>query len=199
MNERAEAFFGYYRLAELLLPVQALPEGSEFVRIFARPDGDWTTAPAKYRNQRVDPPAGVKDSYSVLYLGDSQHTCEFEVRRLQSTHVDGREVVLEPLQVDRQHRIVRHRSAQVQLLVDLDSPLVAPALRAANGREDCEMWRRYSWLLLQHLRRYGAEAMLPITGVTYRSRQRGCSGRVFAIYDEFKQQALTRGEATVLA
>jgi len=57
-------------------------------RLFKYPGGDWEEPDEIYRNERVDPPAGQKGAYSVLYMGNTLHGVAIECRLLRANIQD---------------------------------------------------------------------------------------------------------------
>ncbi|MBN3850079.1 MULTISPECIES: hypothetical protein [Burkholderiaceae] len=71
------------------LELELLDANSEpLVRLFAHPGGDWDPPEEKYRNLRVDPPAGHKDAFAVLYTGNTLATVAIECHILAADAAD---------------------------------------------------------------------------------------------------------------
>ena len=67
------------------LELELLDPGSEtLVRLFRHPGGEWEEPPPAFRNLRVDPPAGHKDAFAVLYTGDNLAAVAAECLVLQA-------------------------------------------------------------------------------------------------------------------
>jgi hypothetical protein len=54
------------------------PVSTPLVRLFHRPRGEWDPPPEARRSLRVDPPAGRKSLFAVLYHGNTLPTVAME-------------------------------------------------------------------------------------------------------------------------
>ena len=64
------------------------PNSVPLFRLFRHPNADWDETPVAHRNERVDPPAGHKTDFAVLYLGTTLEGVAMECRILRADYQD---------------------------------------------------------------------------------------------------------------
>lgn len=195
MSIENNTIHGICNLDGALVPIYILGKRLPLYRGSSHPGGHWEPAPPHMRNQRCDPPDGCKSEYALLYLGESEPTVEFEMRRMTSVKTDGGEELGRTFQPGRQATLAVHLSRGPIAFVDLDSPYLGPEYPSVNGgKDEIQKWRHLTQMVYRRLKANAGDLAVPIVGVTYRSQCRGCNGRVFAMFVEFRDSALERGE-----
>lgn len=195
-------------IAGVRLPVCVIGSGVVLQRLSRRPDADWSPAPPQWRTGRVDPPANERDLFGVLYLADDVITAAFECRIISSTSdeetgdaifevVDDEPndegVMPAPLMVSG------HRIRTPVAFVDIESPVLREryGIDIKGPLARTPMWRALSLEVYKFIVA-NPSSVVPIVGVTFETQHRGGSGRNFAVYDRFKNQALERGASVSL-
>jgi len=195
MSIENNTIHGICNLDGAVAPIYIVGKHLPLFRGSSHPDGHWETAPPHMRNQRCDPPDGFKSEYSVLYLAESEVTVEFELRRLTSVKTDRGEELGRSFQPGRQATLAVHLSKGPIAFVDVESPHLGSEYPSVNGgKDEIEKWRHLTQMVYRKLKAHVGDLAVPIVGVTYRSKSRGCNGRVFAMFAEFRDGALERGE-----
>ena len=194
MSTDLSALTGHLHLNNLLTPVLVYPAGTPFFRGSGVPDGHWNPAPLEKRRrlkQRCDAPRGHEHKYAMLYLAIDEVTVEYELRRLSEESG----VMVRTHQPDREQTIARHTSRKPLAFVDADSPMLQHGFpyRLPGGHDEIEQWQQLSLAIHEAAEMHQGPLAVPIAGLTYRSRMRGCAGRVFAMFDRHRDQALLRG------
>ena len=206
MNFDQISLRGQLRLHQSHPYVLGLPVGSQLVRLFRRPGGDWDVAPPEHRTGRVDPPDGRKDVFGMLYLCEHIETSAFEVRIWRNVHDSNGEriqaiedspdpttqVMPAPLQQ------VEHRLKHACLFVDLD-PLETWRefdMRPSGPIDTNARWQSITLKVFEATQQHQGELFAPVVGVSYTSQHRRSAGRNFALFESFRDQILLRGAPT---
>ena len=149
----------------------------ELMRLFRHPKGEWEPPDPKYRNLRVDPPAGHKHRYAVLYTADSLGAIGVECRILA---VDSDDHFSLHLDREASYQVARYRFEQAACFVPIDG-----ANRRTLGLDRAEAWDGYGpyqQIGLALFERYSHFAH----GLSWASFHRNQPGRVFAVWHERK-------------
>lgn len=100
------------------LEVELLDPGSTaLVRLFGHPGGDWDPPPEAKRDLRVDPPAGHKGAFAVLYTANTLVTVAIECRVLSA---DANDHYTWDMQRAVHYDVVRYAFAAPALFIPID-------------------------------------------------------------------------------
>ncbi|WKB53853.1 RES domain-containing protein [Eleftheria terrae] len=157
-----------------------LPAGTRLHRVCRPGAAPLEPAPPAWRDGRLDPPAGHKERYGVLYTGSSRLGVCIEARRLVQARDSDRLQVSDPLPPGRLCTLAARKSL---LLVYLDTLNNAQLFRCPDSqRSHYAHWQRVSlriWTLLQrHPHRFG-----PVAGIAYRSFHRNSPCLNVAVFE----------------
>lgn len=194
MSTDSNALNGQLFLRNLLTPVLVFPAGTQFFRGSNLPDGHWEPAPLEKRRrlkQRCDAPPGHEEDFAVIYLADGEVTVEYELGRVSEQN----KVVVRTYQPERQPSVACHTSRIAAAFVDADSYLLQHSFpfRLQGGHDEILQWQQLALAVHRATEAHEDPLVAPVVGLTYRSRMRGCSGRVFALFDRHRDAALIRG------
>lgn len=200
-------FKGELEVAGKLVPFFGLGPDVELQRLWRYPDGDWTAAPAAYRNGRVDPPETLRDRFGILYLADSYITAAFETGVVDfSKNADGNEVFdIVPDKptpsgiVPPKLMVATHKTLVPVAFVDLEDRHINGTFGIAlkSPLVSIPRWRELSLAIYEFLENNPNPAM-PIVGVTYETQQNGSNGRNYALFERYRDVALVRGASAAL-
>jgi hypothetical protein len=161
------------------LDLELLDPGSEtLVRLFRFPGGEWEPTPAAYRNLRVDPPAGHKDDYAVLYTGNNLPVVVAECLLLQAG--DGDRYTWRR---DRAAttRVVRYAFTKPALFLPIDGKN-RHRLGLAGNQRTWGSYESYQAAGLALHERFGGV----VHGLSWESFHRNQMGRIYALWHEHK-------------
>jgi hypothetical protein len=165
------------------LALELLDPGSLILLRLFRParqaDGDWEPPDPKYRNQRVDPPAGQRDRYAVLYTADSLPCVAAECRILRVDPSDDDWTWRRDLA--QQYQVVRYAFAAPAVVLPIDHPNARP-LGLAGGDKTFNRYAPFQEVALAVFERYGSV----LHGLSWSSFHRNQLGRVYAIWHHHK-------------
>jgi hypothetical protein len=160
------------------LHVELRDPGLTLVRLSARPEGHWKPPPARFRDLRVDPPAGHKSAYAVLYTANSAFVIGQECK-VVTDMADGRWM----LNLDREarNRIGRYVTTKAGCFIPIDGPnreklfadtsAVLPGSYEATQAIGLELFRRFAGVA---------------HGLCWESFHRHQTGRVYAVWHNRK-------------
>ncbi|MEZ2352137.1 RES domain-containing protein [Caballeronia sp. RCC_10] len=155
------------------------PNSETLVRLFSHPGGDWDPPDAKYRNLRVDPPAGHKDDYAVLYMGNTLPTVAIECHILSADAMDRYTWLTERA---KRYRVVRYTLDGPAVFMPIDGARNRSALGLAGGQRKFAGYEPYQEVAHALFRRYGNV----IHGLSWESFHRNQPGRVYALWHHHK-------------
>ncbi|CAM2192455.1 RES domain protein [Paraburkholderia kururiensis] len=162
------------------LELELLDANSEpLVRLFGHPGGDWDPPEEKYRNLRVDPPAGHKDAFAVLYTGNTLATVAIECHILAADAADRYTWLRERAE---KYRVVRYAFDAPAVFVPIDGPRNRAALGLAGGQRKFAGYECYQEVALALFNRYGQV----VHGLSWESFHRNQPGRVYALWHHHK-------------
>ncbi|MCW7541557.1 RES domain-containing protein [Aquabacterium sp. A7-Y] len=173
----AQAWLGRRRV-----DLVGLPAGSVLHRV-CRPDASpLAPAPAAWRDGRLDPPAGRKERYGVLYTGGSRLGVCVEARRLVHSRLSDGLEVSQPLAPGRLCTLVTRAPL---LLVHLDTLYNTLLFRCPESqRGNYALWQQVSWRVWSAVQRHPL-AFAPVAGIAYRSFHRHSPCLNAAIFDDW--------------
>lgn len=92
-----------------------------------------------------------------------------------------------------------HKLIKGVLFIDCDSPFIADrfGIDLEAGVDDVETWQEFSLRAYRAIEAHSGRLFAPVVGLTYRARQAGCAGRTFALYEDFRDDVLQRGPASI--
>jgi len=155
------------------------PNAVRLYRLFRHPGMDWEAPPEQFRSERVDPPAGEKGRFAVLYLADTVKCIAMECRVLRADVMTGR-FTWDP-QLATDYRLVGYRFERPAIFVPLDR-----GNESAFGLDDAELPlgdnAPFQALSLALFERFGDA----VHGLSWRSMHRGQPGRVYALWHHHK-------------
>lgn len=154
------------------------PGSVRWVRLYRHAGGHWYPPDEKYRNLRVDPPAGHKAVYAVLYTGSTLPAVAMECRVLRA---DDRDRYTWDMDLAGQYHVVRYNSSAPALFVPIDGRNRS-LLGLAGGQRRFAGYEPYQEAALELLRRFGQV----VHGLSWESFHRGQPGRVYAIWHHHK-------------
>jgi hypothetical protein len=161
------------------LALELLDPGSEsLVRLFQYPGGDWEPPEPKHRNLRVDPPAGHKDDFAVLYTGASLPAVAMECLILNAAPDNKYTWNRKRAEV---YRVVRYEFSAPALFVPIDGDN-RRALGLADRRTAFLGYGPYQEVSLALFQRFGQVAH----GLSWESFHRNQPGRVYALWHHHK-------------
>lgn len=154
------------------------PGSTPLTRLFRHRAGDWEPPPEAHRNLRVDPPAGHKGAFSVLYTGNTLATVAIECGVLRADAQDRYTWA-----VDRaaQYFVVRYAFAAPALFVPIDGRN-RTTLGLAGGQRKFTGYEPYQAVALELFQRYGKG----VHGLSWESFHRNQPGRVYALWHHHK-------------
>ncbi len=161
------------------LELELLDPGSQsLVRLFKHPGGEWAEPPPAFRNLRVDPPAGHKDAFAVLYTGDNLPAVATECLILQAgdgDHCTWRQ--------DRaaDYRVARYGFLKPALFLPIDGKN-RYRLGLSGGQRPWGGYGVYQEAALALHQRFHDV----VHGLSWESFHRNQPGRVFALWHEHK-------------
>ena len=200
MSIEENTLIGHCHFDGALTPIYCVGEGRLLYRGSSRKDGHWLPAPPSIRNQRCDPPESCRAEFAVLYLGDNESTVEYELQRLSSVKTDAGEKVERTFQPHRQVTLAAHKVKRVIAFIEVESPHLSPEYPKIGGGEDeYAQWRLLAQAVYRKVQANSGPLAVPIVGITYLSKVRGCYGRVFAMFVDFRDMALERGHPTAFS
>ncbi|KND61980.1 hypothetical protein BVER_01484 [Candidatus Burkholderia verschuerenii] len=156
------------------------PNSQPLVRLFSHPGGDWDPPDAKYRNLRVDPPAGHKDEYAVMYMANTLPTVAIECHILSADTTDHYTWSSERA---AKYRVVRYAFAGPALFVPIDGARNRSALGLAGGQRKFAGYEPYQEAAHALFMQYGNI----IHGISWESFHRNQPGRVYALWHHHKR------------
>ena len=146
--------------------------------------GEWEPPPPAFRDLRVDPPAGHKDAFAVLYTSDTIACVAAECRVLQ--YNAAHDVFLVDRTLMGQYLVARYAFAAPALFVRIDADdAAALGLQPrtyVGGMNLANSYDRYQAASLALWERFGELAH----GLSWQSMHRGQLGRVYAIWHHRK-------------
>jgi hypothetical protein len=161
------------------LELELLDPGSvTLVRLFKFPGGEWSPPPPVYRNLRVDPPAGHKDDYAVLYTGDDLAAVATECLILQTGEGD-RAIWRQDKAVG--YRVARYGFLKPALFLPIDGKN-RQRLGMAGGQRPWggyDAWQETGLALHQRFAHV-------VHGLSWESFHRNQPGRVYALWHDHK-------------
>lgn len=194
MSIDEDALHGTLRLNGISTPIIVVGPGTTLYRGSSRADGHWEPAPAELRGQRCDPPPGFEHEFGVLYLGECETTVEFELQRLASRKGDAGEEVTRSFQPGRRATIAAHTVKVPVAFVDVDSLHLSTGYPSVGGgKDEVARWRLLSQQVYRNVDAHTGPLVVPVAGLAFRSRMRGCNGRSFALFADFRDDVLVRG------
>lgn len=167
------AFRGQDLSLEMLDPVS-----TPLVRLFRHAGGDWAEPPEIYRNLRVDPPAGHKASFAVLYTANTLPTVAIECGVLRADALDQYSVAQDLAQ---QYQVVRYAFGAPALFVPIDGPN-REVLGLAGPQRKFLGYEPYQAVAFELFRRYAGV----VHGLSWESFHRNQQGRVYALWHQHK-------------
>lgn len=173
MTAAAGAFPGRDLELELLDP-----DSERLVRLFRHPGGEWEPPPEAFRNLRVDPPAGEKDAFAVLYTASTLATVAIECGVLRA---DARDRYTWATDLAKQYRVVRYAFAAPALFVPLDGRN-RTVLGLAGGQRRFAGYEPWQATAHEVFRRFGRI----VHGLSWESFHRNQPGRVYALWHHHK-------------
>ncbi|TAH51067.1 MAG: hypothetical protein EYC67_02080 [Betaproteobacteria bacterium] len=154
------------------------PDGERLVRLFHHPGGDWEPPSVEYRNLRVDPPAGHKGRFAVLYTGNTLPTVAIECGILRADIGDRYTWATD---LADQYRVARYSFSAPGLFIPIDGRN-RNVLGLAGGQRRFAGYEPYQVVSLQLFERFGTV----IHGLSWESFHRNQPGRVFALWHHHK-------------
>jgi len=154
------------------------PDSERLVRLFRHPGGDWEPPPEAYRNLRVDPPAGHKAEFAVLYTANTMATVAIECGVLRA---DARDHYTWATDVAAQYRVVRYSFAAPALFVRIDGRNRV-VLGLAGPQRKFAGYEPYQSVARDLFVRYGGT----VHGLSWESFHRNQPGRVYALWHQHK-------------
>jgi hypothetical protein len=158
---------------ELLDPLK-----DPLVRLFRHGDGDWEPAPAKYRNLRVDPPAGNKDKYAVLYMANALPAVAMECRILNVSAADEWTWIRKTAD---EYKAVRYVTDKPSLFLPIDGRN-REKLGLTGKQRKFFGYEPYQQVAYELFVRFGEL----IHGLSWESFHRNQAGRVYALWHAHK-------------
>jgi hypothetical protein len=146
------------------------------VRLSRYPDGEWKPPPPRYRTLRVDPPAGHKNRYAVLYTATTLVCIGLECHVLA---VDYHDAWTLHTTREAEHRLARYSFAKAGLFIPIDGPRNQ---RLLFGEPPLSGYGPYQAVGLELYERFGHVAH----GLSWASFHRHQLGRVYAIWHRRK-------------
>jgi len=161
------------------LGLELLDPGSvPLYRLFRHPGGDWDPTPAAYRHERADPPAGHKDAFAVLYLGDSLPAVAIECRILRVDFADNYTWLRS---IASQYEVVRYEFSQPAVFLPLDGGN-RHKLGLAGRQRALGSKGPFQEAALALYERFGRV----VHGLSWESMHRDQAGRIYALWHEHK-------------
>lgn len=154
------------------------PGSVTLLRLFKHPGGEWDAPPAAFRNLRVDPPAGHKDDYAVLYTGDELAAVATECLILQAGEGDRTTWRQDKAAA---YRVARYGFLKPALFLPIDGKN-RQRLGLAGGQRP---WGGYGAWQEAALALHQRFAQV-VHGLSWESFHRNQPGRVFALWHEHK-------------
>lgn len=154
------------------------PNSERLVRLFRHPGADWEPPPQAVRNLRVDPPAGHKGAFAVLYTGNTLPTVAIECGVLRA---DARDRYTWATDLARQFKVVRYAFSLPALFVPIDGHNRV-VLGLAGGQRKFAGYEPYQAVAHELFRRYATVAH----GLSWESFHRNQPGRVYALWHHHK-------------
>ena len=128
------------------------PGSTPLVRLFRHPGGKWEPPPEVHRNLRVDPPAGHKGAFAVLYTGNTLATVAIECGVLRA---DVRDRYTWAADLAEQYRVVRYTFVAPALFVPIDGPNREALGLAGSQRKFVAGYEPYQLVAHELFQRYG--------------------------------------------
>jgi hypothetical protein len=161
------------------LALELLDPGSEtLVRLFRHPGGEWEPPPAIYRNLRVDPPAGHKDDFAVLYTATTLPAVAMECRVLSA---DTRDHYTWSRNLAEKYQVARYAFAAPALFIPIDGPNRS-RLGLDGSQRPFAGYAPYQEAALALHQRYGEL----VHGLSWESFHRNQPGRAYAVWHHRK-------------
>lgn len=161
------------------LEVELLDPGSTaLVRLFGHPGGDWDPPPEAKRDLRVDPPAGHKGAFAVLYTANTLVTVAIECRVLSA---DANDHYTWDMQRAVHYDVVRYAFAAPALFIPIDGNN-RNATGLAGDQRKFAGYEPYQSVALELFQRYGQV----VHGLSWESFHRNQPGRVYALWHHHK-------------
>lgn len=147
------------------------------VRLFRHAGTHWDPPAPQYRDLRVDPPAGHKSAFAVLYTADAIEAVATECRVLRFN--ESSDEVTCDLGRAESYQVARYSFSRPALFIPIDGPN-----RKTLGVQQLafEGYHGHQVLALQLFQRYGEMAH----GLSWESYHRGQPGRVYAVWHSRK-------------
>ena len=155
------------------------PGSTPLVRLFRHPGGKWEPPPEVHRNLRVDPPAGHKGAFAVLYTGNTLATVAIECGVLRA---DVRDRYTWAADLAEQYRVVRYTFVAPALFVPIDGPNREALGLAGSQRKFVAGYEPYQLVAHELFQRYGNV----VHGLSWESFHRNQPGRVYAVWHQHK-------------
>jgi hypothetical protein len=154
------------------------PDSTSLVRLFRHPGGEWDPPPEAHRNLRVDPPAGHKSAFAVLYTGNTLPTVAIECGVL---HADARDRYIWAVDLAEQYRVVRYAFSAPALFLPIDGRN-RKAIGLAGSQRKFAGYEPYQLAAHELFQRYGSV----VHGLSWESFHRNQPGRVYALWHQHK-------------
>jgi hypothetical protein len=154
--------------------------GLQLARLVGHPNGEWKPPPAIYRNLRVDPPAGSKSKYAVLYTGSNLLTSAMECHVLSLSSFG---VWTLNEKSEARYHVARYTTGKPGLFIPLDGRNRRTLGLANLPAEELGGYKAHQQVGLSLFTRYGKVAH----GLCWESFHRNEPGRVYAIWHSRKK------------
>jgi hypothetical protein len=154
------------------------PKEVVLTRLYRHAGGDWDPPPEAYRNLRVDPPAGSKGRFAVLYTADCIQAVAAECRILQ---VQGDDSCTWSQDLAAQYKVVRYDFAAPALFVPIDGAN-RRVLNLSGPQRSFSGYEPYQAAALELFERLGTT----VHGLSWESFHRNQPGRVYALWHSHK-------------
>lgn len=154
------------------------PDSERLVRLFRHPGGDWEPPSEAHRNLRVDPPAGHKAAFAVLYTGNTLPTVAIECGILRADPADRYTWATDRAD---QYRVVRYSFSAPGLFIPIDGRNRS-VLGLAGGQRKFAGYAPYQTVSHELFQRFGKL----VHGLSWESFHRNQPGRVYALWHHHK-------------
>lgn len=149
----------------------------QLVRLVRHAGGEWDAPPAVHRNERVDPPAGHKDDYAVLYMARTLEAVAMECRVL---HRDVADRATWDADRAKQYRVIRYKHTKPAIFAPIDGR--NRHTLGLGGEKRAPGYAPFQQVALEVFQRYGEV----IHGLSWESFHRGQPARVYALWHHHK-------------
>lgn len=176
------------------LEVEMIDAGAlSLARLVGHPNGEWEPPLPIYRNLRVDPPAGSKSKYAVLYTGVNLLTAAMECHVLSLSSF-GLWTLNE--KSEAKYQVARYTTGGPGVFIPLDGRNRRTLGLASLQAEELGTYNAHQQVGLSLFTRYGKVAH----GLCWESFHRNQPGRVYAIWHSRKRAlGLTLQEGPLVA